>query len=57
VHGRTIIVPVERGIASLAAAIDELDARGLAIEGIALRAPTLDEVFMKLTGHSADEAA
>jgi ABC-2 type transport system ATP-binding protein len=47
---------VTNGTAALADAIRELDSAGIAIEDIALRRPTLDEVFLTLTGHGADSA-
>jgi ABC-2 type transport system ATP-binding protein len=34
-----------------------LDDAGLAAEDIALRRPTLDEVFLRLTGRPTDEEA
>jgi ABC-2 type transport system ATP-binding protein len=38
---------------SLGAAVGALDAAGVEIDDIALRRPTLDEVFLALTGHTA----
>jgi ABC-2 type transport system ATP-binding protein len=32
-----------------------LDDAGIGAEDIALRRPTLDEVFLRLTGHHADQ--
>ena len=32
------------------------DADGLAVDDVAVRQPTLDEVFLALTGHSATDA-
>ncbi|HET7560365.1 MAG TPA: ATP-binding cassette domain-containing protein [Limnochordia bacterium] len=52
-----LTVPVQGGAAALTAVVRELDAAGVVIEDIALRLPTLDEVFMKLTGHAAEIAA
>ena len=55
---RRLTVPVSGGAAALTAAVRELDFAGIAAEDIALRRPTLDEVFLRLTGHTAtDEAA
>ena len=55
---RRLTVPVSGGAAALTAAVRELDFAGIAAEDIALRRPTLDEVFLRLTGHPAtDEAA
>jgi ABC-2 type transport system ATP-binding protein len=33
----------------------ELDAAGIKVEDIGLRHPTLDDVFLSLTGHVAEE--
>jgi ABC-2 type transport system ATP-binding protein len=46
-----LTVPVSSGTAALATVIRELDAAAIAIDDIALRRPTLDEVFLTLTGH------
>ncbi|MFF1795677.1 daunorubicin/doxorubicin resistance ABC transporter ATP-binding protein DrrA, partial [Kitasatospora sp. NPDC058263] len=44
-------VPVSGGARVLADAIRELDARSIEIDDIGLRRPTLDDVFLSLTGH------
>jgi ABC-2 type transport system ATP-binding protein len=36
------------------AAIRELDAAGIAVQDVGLRRPTLDDVFLSLTGHAAE---
>ncbi|MFI7272374.1 ATP-binding cassette domain-containing protein [Streptomyces sp. NPDC049879] len=54
-HTRKLGVPVSGGAKSLAEAIRELDGRGVEIDDIGLRRPTLDDVFISLTGHSADD--
>ena len=38
------------------AAIRELDAAGVTVQDIGLRRPTLDDVFLTLTGHGAEDA-
>ncbi len=55
-HTRRITVPVTGGAKLLAEVIRELDARGIEIDDIGLRRPTLDDVFLSLTGHSAEDA-
>ncbi|MEU8954189.1 ATP-binding cassette domain-containing protein [Streptomyces sp. NPDC048518] len=55
-HTRKLTVPVTGGAKLLAEVIRELDARGIEIDDIALRRPTLDDVFISLTGHVAAEA-
>ncbi|MFE0625538.1 ATP-binding cassette domain-containing protein [Streptomyces sp. NPDC058864] len=54
-HTRRITVPVAGGAKLLAEVIRELDTRGIEIDDIGLRRPTLDDVFMSLTGHAAEE--
>ena len=39
----------------LAATIRALDGSGVDVEDVALRRPTLDDVFLRLTGHPTDE--
>ena len=51
-----ITVPIADGVVSLAEVMRRLDAAGLALSGLALRRPTLDDVFLTLTGHPAAAA-
>ncbi|MEI5103798.1 ATP-binding cassette domain-containing protein [Streptomyces sp. PmtG] len=53
-HTRKLTVPVAGGAKLLAEVIRELDARGIEIDDIGLRRPTLDDVFISLTGHLAE---
>jgi ABC-2 type transport system ATP-binding protein len=53
-HTRQITVPVTGGAKLLAEVIRELDTRGIEIDDIGLRRPTLDDVFISLTGHAAE---
>ncbi|MGC8487252.1 MAG: ATP-binding cassette domain-containing protein [Clostridia bacterium] len=46
-----LTVAVTEGVQDLTAVVRELDAAGVVVEDIGLRRPTLDEVFMTLTGH------
>jgi ABC-2 type transport system ATP-binding protein len=55
-HTRKLTVPVTGGAKLLAEVIRDLDARGIEIDDIGLRRPTLDDVFISLTGHVAEEA-
>ena len=50
-------VAVAAGSAPLRDALGALDAAGVAVDDISLRAPTLDEVFLALTGQAIDEPA
>lgn len=56
-HTRKLTVPVAGGAKLLAEVIRELDLRGVEIDDIGLRRPTLDDVFLSLTGHHAEDAA
>ncbi|MFC1412902.1 ATP-binding cassette domain-containing protein [Streptacidiphilus sp. N1-12] len=51
-HTRRITVPVSGGARVLADVIRELDGRDIVINDIGLRRPTLDDVFLSLTGHA-----
>jgi ABC-2 type transport system ATP-binding protein len=56
-HTRQIVVPTSGGSHVLVEVIRELDSRRIAIDDIALRRPTLDDVFLALTGHRAEAEA
>lgn len=51
--GVTVTMPVAGGAAMLAAIIRDLDAAGVGISDIGVRRPSLDDVFLALTGHTA----
>ncbi|ALC21231.1 daunorubicin resistance protein DrrA family ABC transporter ATP-binding protein [Streptomyces pristinaespiralis] len=55
-HTRKLTVPVTGGAKLLAEVIRDLDTRGVEIDDIGLRRPTLDDVFISLTGHAAEAA-
>jgi len=44
-----------RGSDALVDAVRELDSAGVPTQGLALRRPSLDDVFLALTGHAAEE--
>jgi len=52
-----LTVPFPAGARGLAEAVRHLDAAGLEITDLSLRRPTLDDVFLTLTGHGADDDA
>jgi ABC-2 type transport system ATP-binding protein len=52
---RRVTVPAD-GTASLMAGLRALDAAKLSLDDVGLRRPTLDEVFLTLTGRPADGA-
>ena len=47
-------VPLRTGRGAIADAVRRLDETGVGIEDIAVRRPTLDDVFLRLTGHAAE---
>ena len=52
---RRVVVPVTNGARLLTNAVRDLDAAGLQLDDLALRRPTLDDVFLTLTGHEAEQ--
>ncbi|HET6727932.1 MAG TPA: ATP-binding cassette domain-containing protein [Jiangellaceae bacterium] len=54
---RRLTVPTSQGSKGLVLVIRDLDEAEIGIDDIALRRPTLDDVFLKLTGHHAEEDA
>ncbi len=50
-------MPVAQRQGTIADAVQRLNEAGIGIDDIAMRRPTLDDVFLKLTGHAAEEAA
>lgn len=53
---RHIVVPVTNGAQLLASVVRDLDAGRVPLADIALRRPTLDDVFLTLTGRTTEEA-
>jgi ABC-2 type transport system ATP-binding protein len=49
------VVPITGGAATLTQALRSLDAEGIEVSDVGLRRPTLDDVFLALTGHAAEE--
>ncbi len=54
VDDRVITAPIAGGATTLTQVLRELDAIGLALGDVGLRRPTLDDVFLTLTGRSTD---
>ena len=50
VHGNELTVSVGNGAALISAVALALDHRGVAIQELTLRTPTLDDVFLHVTG-------
>jgi ABC-2 type transport system ATP-binding protein len=55
--GRRIVAPVTGGAGVLMEALRRLDAGGIAVLDVALRRPTLDDVFLSLTGRPSEAEA
>ncbi|HJZ36314.1 MAG TPA: hypothetical protein VJ204_08590, partial [Solirubrobacterales bacterium] len=53
--GVVLRVPVAQRQGTIAAAVQRLNDAGVGIDDIAMRRPTLDDVFLTLTGHAAEE--
>ena len=51
-----VSAPVANGVEALSTALRAIEARGIVIVDIGLRRPTLDDVFMELTGREATGA-
>ena len=54
-HG-ILVMPLNRARGDIAEAVRHLDAAQVRIADISVRRPTLDDVFLSLTGHAAEEA-
>ncbi len=54
-HSRALSVPVSGGTSALVEALRRLDGGGVAVQDVGVRRPTLDDVFLSLTGHAASE--
>ena len=50
-----VTIQVNGGTRALAGVVRELDTAGVETQDLALRRPTLDEVFLSLTGHAAEK--
>jgi ABC-2 type transport system ATP-binding protein len=50
----SLLVPLRERRGAIAEAVRRLDEAGIGIDDIALRRPTLDDVFLRLTGHVAE---
>ena len=56
-EAHSIKVPVDGGAAMLSETVRRLDAAGIEINELSLHRPTLDDVFLTLTGHHAEAEA
>jgi len=53
VEGRTVTAPISGGAQTLTEVLRSLDSQDVALRDVGLRRPTLDDVFLSLTGHAA----
>ena len=51
---RSVVAPTARGVETLVLAAAELTAARIAVDDLSLRQPTLDEVFLTITGSKPD---
>jgi len=56
-HTRRAEILVDTGPKALIEALRRLDSHGITVQDVGLHRPTLDDVFLSLTGHGASEAA
>ena len=56
-HMRRLTVPTSQGSKGLVLVIRDLDEADIVIDDIALRRPTLDDVFLELTGHHTENGS
>ena len=54
VRNRKVTAPISGGAAVLTKALRALDAEGVDLHDVGLRRPTLNDVFLTLTGHAAE---
>jgi len=54
-HRRSLLIPVSGGAAVLTDALRRLDAAHIVLDDVGLRRPTLDDVFLALTGRGAEQ--
>ncbi|MFW6773093.1 ATP-binding cassette domain-containing protein [Nocardioides sp. CPCC 205120] len=55
--GRTLTAPVTSGVPALRRALEALEREGVELLDVGLRRPTLDDVFLTLTGRAAEPGA
>ena len=54
IDGSSVRLPVEPGSGAIMEAVRRLDEAKLTVDDVAIRRPTLDDVFLSLTGHEAE---
>ena len=56
-HSRRVTVGVSGGTRDLLVAVRRLDEAGIEVQDIGIRRPTLDDAFLAMTGHGADDTS
>jgi len=56
IEGTVVDLTVEHGPSQAADALRRLDGAGIILAGLTLREPSLDDVFLNLTGHKTEDA-
>ncbi|TRW47383.1 ATP-binding cassette domain-containing protein [Georgenia yuyongxinii] len=56
-RARLIVLPVSGGTGPLVDALHRLDDARVSVDDIGIRRPTLDDVFLALTGHAAEDGS
>ncbi len=51
-EGRVISLSTKQGVGKLRQVLQQLEGAGVEVENVSLRRPTLDDVFLSLTGHA-----
>jgi ABC-2 type transport system ATP-binding protein len=54
---RSISIPMEGDVHEIGRILDTMQQAGIKIESLSLHKPTLDDVFLQLTGHEAEDEA
>ena len=54
IDGRSLTAPIAGGAQTLTEVLRALDSDDVALQDVGLRRPTLDDVFLSLTGHVAE---
>ncbi len=57
IKDRSVTAPISGGAQTLTEALRALDGEGVELADVGLRRPTLDDVFLSLTGHVAENEA
>jgi ABC-2 type transport system ATP-binding protein len=54
-RSRTLVAPIAGGTSLFRQALNAIDDAGISLYDVGMRRPTLDDVFLSITGHAAEE--